>query len=150
MGISEQLMIRPVTNNDAEWLNELLSDEEVRRFMPHIERNADRLIANMLKADERGLGYMKIILFESTPAGFIAVYDINDNPFLFYAMRKSFRNKGIMTGVIKSMIPTLPVSITTLIHEDNKASRRVIAKSGLLKIKMVPMVRTVCKCEKYI
>ena len=134
MGISEQLMMRPVTNNDAEWLNELLSDEEVRRFMPHIERNADRLIANMLKAGERGLGYMKIISFESTPAGFIAVYDINDNPFLFYAMRKSFRNKGIMTSVIKSLIPTLPHSITTFINEDNKASRRVIAKSGLLKI----------------
>ena len=61
-------------------------------------------------------------------------YDINDNPFFFYAMRKSFRNKGIMTSVIKSMIPTLPHSITTLINEDNVASKRVLAKSGLLKI----------------
>ena len=134
MDISEQFMIRTVTNNDAEWLNELLSDKEVRRFMPHLERNADRLIANMLKADKLGLGYMKIISFESTPAGFIAVYDINDNPFLFYAVRKSFRNKGLMTSVIKYMIPTLPHSITTLINEDNVASKRVFAKSGLLKI----------------
>lgn len=49
----------------------------------------------------KGLGKLWIIRLDCVGIGFISIYDMKENPFVFYAMLPAYRNKGYMKKAIK-------------------------------------------------
>lgn len=109
--LMENLRLTWIDTADADWLDILLADEEVRRYLPHLTACAHDFIRDMQRAMETGLGELWAIRLDGSGIGFIAVYDIGDNPFIFYAMLPAYRNKGYMKKAIKMIenlgLPTL-------------------------------------------
>ena len=54
----------------------------------------------------KGLGKLWIIRLDCVGIGFISIYDMKENPFVFYVMIPTYRNKGYMKKAIK-MIESL-------------------------------------------
>ena len=89
----ENLRLTLMDRTDAGWLNVLLADEDVRRYLPHLTTSAHDFIYDMQRAMETGLGELWAIRLDDLGIGFIAVYDIGDNPFIFYVTLSAYRNK---------------------------------------------------------
>lgn len=49
----------------------------------------------------KGLGKLWIIRLDCVGIGFISIYDMKENPFVFYAMLPTYRKKGYMKKAIK-------------------------------------------------
>ena len=49
----------------------------------------------------KGLGKLWIIRLDVVGIGFISIYDLTENPFIFYAVLSAYRNKGYMKKALR-------------------------------------------------
>lgn len=116
---------------DREWLSELLIDKDVRKFLPHLTTDVDRFICDMKIAEQKGLGKFWIIRLDNTGIGFISIYDLTENPFVFYAMSPEFRNKGYMRNAIRMIENENASILSTIVDANNVQSLSVIANTTI-------------------
>ena len=107
---------------DKKWLSELLIDHDVRKFLPHLTTDVDTFAHDMEIAELKGLGKFWIIRLDGIGIGFISIYDLTENPFIFYAMLPAYRNKGYMKKALKMIEKSNLPSLDTQIHADNFVS----------------------------
>lgn len=138
---TERLFLRKFTESDIEALYEILSDEEVNRFLPWFplksmeearaffqERYASAYAkpqayayAICLKSDNRPIGYIKV--------------DMDDSHDLGYGLKKEFWGRGIVTEAGKAIVEQvkrdgLPyITATHDIH--NPRSGNVMKRLGM-------------------
>ncbi len=138
---TERLFLRKFTESDIEALYEILSDEEVSRFLPWFplksmeearaffqERYASAYAkpqayayAICLKSDNRPIGYIKV--------------DMDDSHDLGYGLKKEFWGRGIVTEAGKAIVEQvkrdgLPyITATHDIH--NPRSGNVMKRLGM-------------------
>lgn len=129
--MSEQIILTSVSSNDRVWLSELLCDTDVRRFLPHLTTDVDKFISDMEIAEKEGIGKLCVIRLGEIGIGFIAIYDLTDNPFIFYAMLPTWRNKGYMKSAIKLIEKFGLSTLFTQIDAENEASMRVLAETDI-------------------
>lgn len=125
----ENLRLTLMDRTDADWLNVLLADEDVRRYLPHLTACVHDFIRDMQRAMETGLGELWAIRLDGSGIGFIAVYDIGDNPFIFYAMLPAYRNKGYMKRSLQMLDPSRFGALHTCVDSGNVPSLRVLANT---------------------
>lgn len=127
--LMENLRLTWIDTADADWLDILLADEEVRRYLPHLTACAHDFIRDMQRAMETGLGELWAIRLDGSGIGFIAVYDIGDNPFIFYAMLPAYRNKGYMKKSLQMLDPFRFGVLHTCVDPENVPSLRVLTNT---------------------
>ncbi len=126
-----EISLSPVSPSDEKWLTTLLHDVEVRRQLPHLSTDASLFIADMLAAERTGLGLLRIIRWHGEDIGFIAVYDLTDNPFIFYAMLPAFRRHGYMHQAITQIQSIINRPLYTHVAPDNHASIALLSSAGI-------------------
>ena len=103
---TERCVLRPAKLEDAEWLFELFNDSDVVSYIDGIKWfNADvvsvrSFIENMQINAAKDLGTMWCVEYQSNNIGFILAYDLNDNPFLSFALLPKYRNQHLGSEVI--------------------------------------------------
>ena len=125
--MSNKITLSSYNSKDREWLSKLLVEQDVRRFLPHLTTDVDKFICDMKIAESKGLGKFWIIRLDNIGIGFISIYDLIENPFIFYAMLPEFRNKGYMQNAIELIENKYLVTLTTVVDSRNVASMRVLA-----------------------
>ena len=125
--MSNNITLSSYNSKDREWLSKLLVEQDVRRFLPHLTTDVDKFICDMKIAESKGLGKFWIIRLDNIGIGFISIYDLIENPFIFYAMLPEFRNKGYMQNAIELIENKYLVTLTTVVDSRNVASMRVLA-----------------------
>lgn len=123
----ENLRLTLMNRSDAGWLDVLLTDEEVRRYLPHLTTCAHDFIHDMQRSMKTGLGELWAIRLDGLGIGFIAIYDIGDNPFIFYAILPAYRNKGYMTRSLQMLDLSRFDALHTCVERGNVPSLRVLA-----------------------
>lgn len=99
--MSNDITLSSFSAKDKKWLSELLIDKDVRKFLPHLTTNVDKFTHDMEIAERNCLGKFWIIRLDNIGIGFISIYDLPENPFIFYAMLSAYRNKGYMKKALK-------------------------------------------------
>lgn len=127
----ENLRLTLMDRTDAGWLNVLLADEDVKRYLPHLTANAYDFIHDMQRAMETGLGELWAIRLDDLGIGFIAVYDIGDNPFIFYAMLSAYRNKGYMKKSLQKLDLSRFDALHTCVDSGNAPSLQVLTDAAI-------------------
>ena len=134
-----RLRLRPLHSGDTPWLEELLLDQEVRRFtlLPVRGRLRAWLEApSHVWAPQR----WAIDQWHSGPCGWISFGHLEeiDTITVGFELRQQFWNRGIMTEALDrlaeyhfSQQPHEPLS--AIVFEQNHASRRVFEKAGFLE-----------------
>lgn len=125
--MSDSITLSPYTSRDRAWLGELLLDNDVRRFLPHLTTDADDFINDMLVAEDRGLGKLWIVRLEENGIGFIAAYDLTCEPFIFYAMLPEYRNKGYMHKAVRLIDKEYSSNLSTVVDANNVRSLKLLA-----------------------
>ena len=68
--MSNKITLSSYTSKDREWLSNLLVEQDVRRFLPHLTTDVDKFICGMKIAENNGLGKFWIIRLDSIGIGF--------------------------------------------------------------------------------
>lgn len=129
--MTEEISLSSFSPSDREWLDILLADKDVRKYLSNLTSDVDVFVHDMEIAERTGLGILWIVRFAERGIGFISIYDLTENPFVFYAMLSSFRNKGYMKRAIKLMERLGLPSLSTKVENDNIASLNVLMPSTI-------------------
>lgn len=101
--------LRPSTVDDAEWLLRLFNDEDVVAYVEGIKwfntdiEAVNAFLKSMERNSARNIGFLWIIIFNDSPIGFIMANDINEEPFLTFALLPEYRNKHFCSEVFTSV-----------------------------------------------
>ncbi len=125
--MSDSITLSPYTSRDRAWLGELLLDNDVRRFLPHLTTDVDNFINDMLIAEGKGLGKLWVVRLAGTGIGFIATYDLTCEPFIFYAMLPEYRNKGYMHKAVRLIDKEYSSNLSTVVDANNVRSLKLLA-----------------------
>ncbi len=125
--MSNNISLSSFLSRDREWLRELLIDKDVRKFLPHLTTHVDKFIFDMEIAERKGHGKFWIIRLDNIGIGFISIYDLTEDPFVFYAMLPEYRNKGYMHNAVRLIENEYLVTLSTVVDSRNVASTRVLA-----------------------
>lgn len=129
--MNNDLTLASFSSADRKWLAGLLNDMDVRRFLPYLTTDVDQFIHHMEQAEQRGLGKFLTIRLGGVGIGFVCIYDLTENPFVFYAMLPPYRNKGYMKTAVK-LIENLGLPpLYTQIDKENTASACVCEDSSI-------------------
>ena len=134
-----RLRLRPLHPGDTPWLEELLQDQEVRRFTLQPARG--RILA-WLEAPAQVWAPQRwaIDQWQAGPCGWISFGNLEeiDTITVGFELRQRFWNRGIMTEALERLAeyhfaqqPDEPLS--AIVFEQNYASRRVFEKAGFLE-----------------
>lgn len=129
--MSKSITLSSFSVTDKKWLGELLMDQDVRKFLPHLTADVDKFANDMEIAELKGLGKLWIIRLDGVGIGFISIYDLTENPFIFYAILPTYRNKGYMKKALRMIEKSNLPSLTTQINTANMASLRVIVSTDI-------------------
>lgn len=129
--MSKPITLSSFSVTDKKWLSELLIEHDVRKFLPHLTTDVDTFTHDMEIAELKGLGKFWIIRLDCLGIGFISIYDLTENPFIFYAMLPAYRNKGYMKKALKMIEKFNMPSLITQINIDNMASLRAIVSTDI-------------------
>ena len=129
--MSNKITLSSYTSKDREWLGNLLVEQDVRRFLPHLTTNVDKFICDMKIAENNGLGKFWIIRLDSIGIGFISIYDLTANPFIFYAVLPDFRNKGYMHNAIRLIENKYSLNLLTIVDNNNEASMKILKDANI-------------------
>lgn len=125
---TERLILRQFTEEDADALFAILSDEEVNTFLPmfplkNIEEAKEYLqskyIANY--SEQRGFYYALCLKEDNIPIGYIHVSN-DDSHDLGYGLRKEFWHKGLCSEACQAVIGQLKqtgIPYITATHDVN-------------------------------
>lgn len=130
--MSKPITLSSFSVTDKKWLSELLIDHDVRKFLPHLTTDVDTFAHDMETAELKGLGKFWIIRLDGVGIGFISIYDLTENPFIFYAMLPAYRNKGYMKKAIKMIENYCYPSLYSKVKRGNTASIKVLSASHIL------------------
>lgn len=106
---SQRCILRPPIVDDAEWLFKLFNDEDVVAYIEGIKWfNTDiDAVKGFLKSMERNSahnkGFLWVIMFNESPIGFIMANDIEETPFLTFALLPEYRDKHFGSEVFVSV-----------------------------------------------
>lgn len=129
--MSNNITLSSYSPKDREWLSKLLVEPDVRRYLPHLTTDVDIFIYDMKIAESKGLGKLWIIRLAENGVGFIAVYDLTDDPFIFYAMLPEYRNKGYMRNAIGLIENKYSSTLSTIVDAKNEASMSILANTTI-------------------
>lgn len=129
--MSNKITLSSYTSKDREWLSNLLVEQDVRRFLPHLTTDVDKFICDMKIAENNRLGKFWIIRLDSIGIGFIAIYDLTENPFIFYAVLPDFRNKGYMHNAIRLIENKYSLNLLTIVDNNNEASMKILKDANI-------------------
>lgn len=138
---TERLILRQFTEEDADALFAILSDEEVNTFLPmfplkNIEEAKEYLqskyIANY--SEQRGFYYALCLKEDNMPIGYIHVSN-DDSHDLGYGLRKEFWHKGLCSEACQAVIEQLKqtgIPYITATHDvNNPRSGKVMQAIGM-------------------
>lgn len=106
---TQRCILRPSTVDDAEWLLRLFNDEDVVAYIEGIKwfntdiEAVNGFLKSMDRNSARNIGFLWIIIFDESPIGFIMANDIDESPFLTFALMPEYRNKNLGTEVFASV-----------------------------------------------
>ena len=134
--MSNNITLSSYSPKDREWLGELLVEQDVRRFLPHLTTDVDIFINDMKIAESKGLGKFWIVRLDYIGIGFISIYDLKETPFIFYAMSPIYRHKGYMHNAIKMIDKEYPLTLSTVVAENNIQSLKLISNTTIKVVKL--------------
>ena len=134
--MSNNITLSSYSPKDREWLGELLVEQDVRRFLPHLTTDVDIFINDMKIAESKGLGKFWIIRLDNIGVGFISIYDLTEKPFIFYAMSPIYRHKGYMHNAIKMIDKEYLLTLSTVVAENNIQSLKLISNTTIKVVKL--------------
>lgn len=108
--ITPNCKVVPMETSDALWLYTLFQDNLVKQYLPGTLMFSDNqehtatFIANMIADNCEQRGFLWKIIHAGNPCGFICVIDIVDKPSCSYAIQSEYRNKGIMTECLDTIL----------------------------------------------
>ena len=129
--MSNNITLSSYNSKDREWLSKLLVEQDVRRFLPHLTTDVDTFICDMKIAESKGLGKFWIIRLDNIGIGFISIYDLTENPFIFYAILPEFRNKGYMHNAIGLIENKYSLNLSTIVDNNNEASMKILKDANI-------------------
>lgn len=129
--MSNNITLSSYNSKDREWLSKLLVEQDVRRFLPHLTTDVDKFICDMKIAESKGLGKFWIIRLDNIGIGFISIYDLTENPFIFYAILPEFRNKGYMHNAIGLIENKYSLNLSTIVDNNNEASMKILKDANI-------------------
>lgn len=129
--MSNNITLSSYNSKDREWLSKLLIEQDVRRFLPHLTTDVDKFICDMKIAESKGLGKFWIIRLDNIGIGFISIYDLIENPFIFYAMSPEFRNNGYMHIAIGLIENKYSLNLSTVVNNNNEASMKILKDANI-------------------
>lgn len=129
--MSNNITLSSYNSKDREWLSKLLVEQDVRRFLPHLTTDVDKFICDMKIAESKGLGKFWIIRLDNIGIGFISIYDLTENPFIFYAILPEFRNNGYMHNAIKLIEKEYSLVLSTIVDNNNEASIMILKDANI-------------------
>lgn len=134
--MSNNITLSSYSPKDREWLGELLVEQDVRRFLPHLTTDVDIFINDMKIAESKGLGKFWIVRLDYIGIGFISIYDLKETPFIFYAMSPIYRHKGYMHNAIKMIDKEYLLTLSTVVAENNIQSLKLISNTTIKVVKL--------------
>ena len=87
-------------------------------------------------AENNGLGKFWIIRLDSIGIGFISIYDLTENPFIFYAILSEFRNNGYMHNAIGLIEKEHSSILSTIVDAKNVNSLKVLTNTTIIAKKL--------------
>lgn len=129
--MSNNITLSSYNSKDREWLSKLLVEQDVRKFLPHLTTDVDTFAYDMEIAERKGLGKFWIIRLDNIGVGFISIYDLIENPFIFYAMSPEFRNKGYMHNAIGLIEKEYSSILSTIVDANNVRSVKVLTNTTI-------------------
>lgn len=129
--MSNNITLSSYNSKDREWLSKLLVEQDVRRFLPHLTTDVDKFICDMKIAESKELGKFWIIRLDNIGIGFISIYDLIENPFIFYAILPEFRNKGYMHNAIGLIENKYSLNLSTIVDNNNEASMKILKDANI-------------------
>lgn len=135
--MSNNITLSSYNSKDREWLSKLLVEQDVRRFLPHLTTDVDKFICDMKIAESKGLGKFWIIRLDNIGIGFISIYDLIENPFIFYAMSPEFRNNGYMHNAIEMIEKEYSSILSTIVDVKNVRSLRILTNTTIMTQKII-------------
>lgn len=129
--MSNNITLSSFSPRDREWLSELLIDKDVRKFLSHLTTDVDKFIFDMEIAERKGLGKFLIIRLDNIGIGFISIYDLAEDPFVFYAMLPEYRNKRYMHNAIKLIVNKYSLTLSTVVDNNNEASMKILKDTNI-------------------
>lgn len=137
---TERLLLRRFTEDDAEALYQILSDEEVNTYLPvfplkDLGEAKEYLKSNYLDKYQELTGYHYAICLrtDSKPIGYIQISD-GDSHDLGYGLRKEYWHKGIVSEAAQALIDEVrgKIPYLTATHDvNNPRSGKVMEKIGM-------------------
>ena len=134
--MSNNITLSSYNSKDREWLSKLLVEQDVRRFLPHLTTDVDKFICDMKIAESKGLGKFWIIRLDNIGIGFISIYDLTENPFIFYAILPEFRNNGYMHNAIELIKKEHSSILSTIVDAKNVNSLKVLTNTTIIAKKL--------------
>lgn len=137
VNMSKPIILSSFSVTDKRWLSELLIDQDVRKFLPHLTTDVDKFAHDMEIARRNGLGQLWIIRLDGVGIGFISIYDLTENPFIFYAMLPAYRNKGYMKKALKMIENECSSFLYTIVESCNIPSLKVLGRTRIFTYRNV-------------
>lgn len=135
--MSKPIILSSFSVTDKKWLSELLIDQDVRKFLPHLTTDVDKFAHDMEIAELKGLGKLWIIRLDGVGIGFISIYDLTENPFIFYAMLPTYRNKGYMKKALRMIENECSSFLYTIVESCNIPSLKVLGRTRIFTYRNV-------------
>ena len=129
--MSKPITLSSFSPTDKKWLSELLNDQDVRKFLPHLTTDVDTFAHDMEIAELKGLGKFWIIRLDGVGIGFISIYDLTESPFIFYAMLPAYRNKGYMKKALRMIENERSSFLYTIVESSNIPSLKVLVGTSI-------------------
>jgi len=107
---TSRCVITIMSQEDRIWLNRLFNDKDVSYFLEGTNQFSRTLeatagfIESMSDAYNRVRGFLWKITYQDNPIGFVCTIDFDENPSLCYALKKSYRKKGLMSEALKAIL----------------------------------------------
>lgn len=144
---TERLVLRRVTNDDANEVLELRSNPETMKYIPRpLVKNNEDALAHIAMIEEKIVSNTGInwgITLKDNPKllgiiGFYRIQPENHRAEIGYMLLPEFHGKGIIPESVKRLIrygfDDLKLhSIEAVIDPENKASEKVLQKCGFVK-----------------
>lgn len=137
VNMSKPITLSSFSVTDKKWLSELLIDHDVRKFLPHLTTDVDTFAHDMEIAELKGLGKFWIIRLDCVGIGFISIYDLTENPFIFYAMLPAYRNKGYMKKALRMIENECSSFLYTIVESCNIPSFKVLGRTRIFTYRNV-------------
>lgn len=137
VNMSKPIILSSFSVTDKKWLSELLIDQDVRKFLPHLTTDVDKFAHDMEIAELKGLGKLWIIRLDGVGIGFISIYDLTENPFIFYAMLPTYRNKGYMKKALRMIENECSSFLYTIVESCNIPSLKVLGRTRIFTYRNV-------------